>query len=125
MPFKAGHVANPGGRQSGQDTALIKIRKAIERGIDGLRGGKHNNVGVVRLGEMITEELELSTEPSKVIKNLAPLLPKEVSIHATTGLQELTDDELATIVASRARERRLLEAKADTIIIEDNQDVTG
>lgn len=125
MPFVNGQVANPAGRQSGQDAALAKLRKAIERGIDGLKGGKKGNVGVVRLGEMITEELEASTEPSKVIKNLAPLLPKEIQIGAGTSLQALTDAELSDIIASRAKARRELEQTIEGEILEDNQDVTA
>ena len=125
MPFQPGQVANPGGLPKHSRQALTKIRKAIDIAIDRVKHGQV--VGVVALAAKITEEIEASPTPSKILKDLAPLLPKDILIDAVIGTQSLTDAELQDIIANRAKERRQLEQtiEGQVIDISTDDDDTG
>ena len=116
MPFAKGQSGNPSGLASIDREATRKIRKAISRAIDGIKAGKV--VGVVALAEKLTKCFE--EQPLATLKAIAPLLPKDISIDpgGNKDASTFTDDELAQIVANRARmarEERLKEQqdKAD------------
>lgn len=81
-----------------------KVRTAISRAIDGLDDGK-GKIGVARLSELIKASLE--RDPVGTLKALAPYAPKDVTVESFNGkaAEQLTDDELANIIATRALER--------------------
>ena len=61
-------------------------------------------IGVARLAEKIAEALE--QDPVRTLKDLAPLLPKDVFIETSTGRAEtMSDDELAALIASKMAEQ--------------------
>ena len=121
MTWVKGQSGNPGGKQSGKD-AIHKIRKSIERGIDTMRDRDSKKVvGVVRLAENIRDALELDTVGT--LKQLAPLLPKDLLIETSTGqAQSLTDDELAAIVASMTA-KKLRDQAEDAEIVPESQEL--
>lgn len=83
-----------------------KVRIAISRGIDGMRDkDKKQVMGVARLSELIRDALEV--DPIGTLKALSSYAPKDVSVESFTGKQadQLTDAELANIIATRALQR--------------------
>ena len=104
MPFKKGQSGNPSGLSSHDKEVMRKIRTAVNRGIDNMKSGKV--VGVVALGEKITEALEDNAVAT--LRALAPLLPKDIFVETTsyTDASKITDAELADLIANRARAKR-------------------
>jgi hypothetical protein len=117
MPFVKGQIANPNGYSSADRAAVTKIRTGIDRAIDKMKHGK--TVGIVAFQEKLAESFE--NQFLATLKAVAPFLPKDVFIESSTGktAQSLTDDELADIVATRARLKRQNSIEAECTIIED------
>jgi len=109
MPFPKGQSGNPSGNngQAGRKV-ITKVQKAINAAIDLL--GKRSvttQCGVTELANLICDQLQ--DNPVATLKALAPLLPKDVAIDVThtQSAKSLTDDQLADIIAERARSRLL------------------
>lgn len=105
MPFVKGQSGNPGGLNSADRAAVVKIRKGIDKAIDRMKNGK--SVGIVAFQEKMAESFENNFLAT--LKAVAPLLPKDITVEntRTTDLNKLTDNELAEIVAQRARAKHL------------------
>lgn len=102
MPIEKGQVLNPHGRRSGTE-ALQKVRKAIEKGIEGMRrGGKGKPIGVVVLAEQIRDALE--ADPIRTLKALASYMPKDLTVDVVDNRQAdaMTDGDLASLIAQGA-----------------------
>ena len=127
--YKKGQVANPTGNNGQPGRKVVtKVQKAINKAIDLLGKNAVSKCGVTELAGLICDELK--GNPVATLKALAPLLPKDVAIDVThsKSAQTLTDDELADIIATRARQRLDDSRVVDGEIIEElqaNQDVTG
>jgi len=105
MPFVKGQSGNPGGLNSADRNAIVKIRKGIDLAINKMKNGK--TVGIVAFQEKMAESFE--NDFLATLKAVAPLLPKDITIEsgASRSAVQYTDDELADIIASRARQKRL------------------
>jgi len=130
MPFKPGQSGNPSGISRVDKQAITKIRKAIAMGIDNMIDGKV--VGVVALASKITAELNACSTPSKILKDLAPLLPKDLYVESVSqnSADKLSDSELADIIAKRARQKHLdnqtLEGECETLVdLSDSSKTNG
>jgi predicted small metal-binding protein len=80
---------------------LRKIRTALNKGIDGL--GDASTEGTTVMGELIT--VALKDDVIGTLRSLAPYMPKDlnVDVNHSHAAKALTDDELADIIAQRAR----------------------
>lgn len=106
MTYKPGDVGNPNGsRGSGGKAALRKIHNALNIAISGL-GDAHGNGGASEMAVLITAALK--DDVIGTLKGLAPFLPKALTVDVThtNAAAALTDDELAEIIASRAKALR-------------------
>lgn len=113
---------NPIGKQAKHAKQLAsRTRAGILNGMD----------AVEKRGKLISEILAdaFIENPLKFLDTASKYLPKDINMDVThsKSAQALTDDELADIIAQRARQR-LTDSKditSDTEELEDNQELTG
>lgn len=103
--------------------AVNKAQRAFNNAMD-ILGDKKVDVD----GKLTSELTALLVEAMRkdivgAIKGLASIIPKNVEIdvtHRTHQATDLTDDELAMIIAERARARRELEQTIEADVLPDN-----
>ena len=104
MAFTKGQVANPlGAGKSSARRALSKIQGALDKSIDMLGIDTTAGCGATELARLIT--VKLKEDPIGTMKALSSILPKDlnVDVQHTNAARSLSDDELADIIATRAR----------------------
>ena len=104
MGFPKGVSGNPTGANSASGRKMLrKIRTALNKGIDGL--GDASTEGTTVMGELITEALK--DDVIGALRALAPYMPKDLNVDVSHSHSSklLTDDELADIIAQRARSK--------------------
>ena len=102
--FKKGQVANPNGAgKSAGRRAHSKLQNALDKTIDLLGVDSIDGCGATALAELLLPKIK--EDPVGTIQRLACLFPKDVSIDVShsNAADRLTDDELADIIAQRAR----------------------
>lgn len=105
--FKKGQSGNPTGIQNKAGRrAHSKLQNALDKTIDLLGVDRLDGCGSTALAELLLPKLK--ADPVGTIQRLACLFPKDVSVDVThsNNANNLTDDELADIIAQRARLRR-------------------
>jgi len=121
MTYKKGTIARSSNVRYANGRRLInKIRSSLDKAVDGL--GTASKEGATVMAELITEALR--EDVVGTLKGLASYLPKDVKIdiNHSDQLNNLTDDELADIIASRARGRLMSEKQVKGEIIVDSED---
>ena len=126
MTFKKGVAPNPNGNNGQPGRKVVtKCQKAIDKAIDLLGKNAVTKCGVTELAGLICEQLK--NDAVGTLKALAPLLPKDVNIDVTHKHKavELSDDELAEVIANNARNKRLEAKEVEGEIIETIEESTG
>lgn len=104
--FKKGQVANPNGAgKSAGRRAHSKLQNALDKTIDLLGVDSIDGCGATALAELLLPKLK--EDPVGTIQRLACLFPKDIAIDVShsNSSKLLSDDELADIIAQRARSR--------------------
>jgi len=123
MAFKQGQSGNPkGGQLSSPGRRTVnKMQKALEQAIDALSIKNPEGMLASEMADIIVESMRKN--PIGTLKAIAPLLPKDVNIDVTRRSEpvDLSDEDLAELVAERARSRR----EAEQVIEGEIEDMTG
>ena len=108
MAFPKGVSGNPSGMSKQQHQLLNKVRNSLNKAVDGL--GTASKDGTTVMAELITQALK--DDVVGTLKAFSQFIPKELNVDVThtQSAKSLTDDQLADIIAERAR-ARLLEEK--------------
>lgn len=121
-PGKSGNPTGYNGRNSRGEKALKKIQAALDNAIDGL-GKAVLNQTASELSVLITEALRKDVVGT--LKGLQFCLPKTITVdhRKSTDVDQMSDDELAMLISSRAQARYAQERTIDAEVIDtdDNQ----
>ena len=106
MAFPKGVSGNLHGSNSAAGRKMLrKVRTALNKGINGLGDAEAN--GTTAMGALITKALKKDVVGT--LKALSSYMPKDLDINVqhTNAARSLTDDELADIIATRARMKHI------------------
>ena len=102
---------------------LNKVRNSLNMAVDGL--GDTSTDGATAMSKLITKALK--EDVVGTLKALSSFFPKDINVDVThnQSSQHLSDDELADIIATRARQRLEAAKEVEGEIIETIEESTG